>query len=296
KMSFVQESIVHHFRFYQNDLSYVAAKRDRDLCNPSSPDFLTFEDPQALKVKSVWELIRALGVFRLCSFPALVHNCSKVRLMTIARKVLGQRCFCMVVRPSVYAQFVAGETEGELAGGPPHASVPIEEDLGESTGERRYEDSLAAMLDKNPMMQLKITALVSPELCYDPSMEGERTKTLALGLSGMLCLKVTESGNLVLDAIQTSIDHSFCLGVKLIRGAYMDKERRLAEKEARTDPIHESWARTNDTYFIYFILFIYFSSQRSMVSRCVSLYLLKNRAVPQESVRDLLQEKITGAR
>lgn len=161
----------------------LPAKRDRDLSNPSSPDFLTFEDPQAFKVKSFWELIRALGVFRLCSFPVLVNNCSK--LMTITRKILGQRCFCMVMRPSVYAQFVAGETEGEIAdsmqkmsslGLQPMLAVPIEEDLGESTGERRYEDNLVAMLEcvhmshskgwsKNPMMQLKITALVSPELC-----------------------------------------------------------------------------------------------------------------------------------
>lgn len=63
--------------------------------------------------------------------------------MTITRKVLGQRCFCMVVRPSVYAQFVAGETEDEITdsmqkmsslGLHPMLAVPIEEDLGESTG------------------------------------------------------------------------------------------------------------------------------------------------------------------
>lgn len=317
----------------------LPAKRDRDLSNPSSPDFLTFEDPQAFKVKSFWELIRALGVFRLCSFPVLVNNCSK--LMTITRKILGQRCFCMVMRPSVYAQFVAGETEGEIAdsmqkmsslGLQPMLAVPIEEDLGESTGERRYEDNLVAMLEcvhmshskgwsKNPMMQLKITALVSPELCakltsllkteqYDlnvlvRAMEGEevmfpgltqsenthlllglqrlnrigeasvdKVRVLvdaeytymnpALSLITAAMMKkfnqqsawiwntyqcyLKESRNLLLDAIQTATNQSFCLGVKLVRGAYMDKERKLAEKEGRTDPIHESWERTNDSY------------------------------------------------
>ncbi|XP_059387614.1 hydroxyproline dehydrogenase isoform X1 [Carassius carassius] len=317
----------------------LRAKRDRSLGNPSSPDFLTFEDPQAFKVKSFWELIRALGVFRLCSFPVLVNNYSK--LMTITRKVLGQRCFCMVVRPSVYAQFVAGEAEGEIAdsmqkmsslGLHPMLAVPIEEDLGESSGERRYEDNLASMLEcvhmshskgwsKNPMMQLKITALVSPELCvkltsllkmeqYDlnmlvRAMEGEEVMFPGLSesenthfLLGLQRLNrigeasvnkvrvlvdaeytymnpplslitaammkkfnqqsawiwntyqcyLKESRNLLLDAIQTSIDQSFCFGVKLVRGAYMDKERKLAEKEGRTDPIHESWERTNDSY------------------------------------------------
>lgn len=63
--------------------------------------------------------------------------------MTVTRTVLGTRGFSMVVRPSVYAQFVAGETEGEIAdsmqkmsllGLHPMLAVPIEEDLGESTG------------------------------------------------------------------------------------------------------------------------------------------------------------------
>ncbi|KAK2877014.1 hypothetical protein Q8A67_021110 [Cirrhinus molitorella] len=317
----------------------LTAKRDRNLCDPSAPDFLTFEDPQAFKAKSFWELIRALGVFRLCSFPSLVNNCGK--LMSITRKLVGKRCFCMVVRPSVYAQFVAGETEGEIAdsmqkmsalGLHPMLAVPIEEDLGESTGERRYDENLAAMLEcvhmshskgwsKNPMMQLKITALVSPELCakltsllkteqYDlnllvRAMEGEKVQFpgltesenthLLLGLQRLykigeasvnkvrvlvdaeytymnpaLSLITTalmkkfnqqsawiwntyqcylkESRNLLSDAIQTSADQSFCLGVKLVRGAYMDKERQLAEKQGRTDPIHESWERTNDSY------------------------------------------------
>ncbi|XP_067225523.1 hydroxyproline dehydrogenase [Chanodichthys erythropterus] len=316
-----------------------AAKRGGDLCNPSSPGFLTFEDPQAFKVKSFWELFRALGVFRLCSFPALVNNCGK--LMTFTRVVLGKRGFSMVVRPSVYAQFVAGETECEIAdcmqkmsslGLHPMLAVPIEEDLGESIGEQRYEDNLAAMLEcvrmshingwsKNPMMQLKITALVSPELCvkltsllkteqYDVNMlvramegeevmfpgltESENTHLLlglrrlnkigeasvnkvrvlvdaeytymnpALSLITMAMMKkfnqqsawiwntyqcyLKESKNLLLDAIQTSIDQAFCIGVKLVRGAYMDKERKLAQKEGRTDPIHESWEHTNDSY------------------------------------------------
>ncbi|NP_001002391.2 hydroxyproline dehydrogenase isoform X1 [Danio rerio] len=318
---------------------FPAAKRSGELNNPSPAAYLRFEDPQAFRVKSLWELIRALGVFRLCSFPVLVNNCGK--LMSFSRRVLGKRCFCMVLRPSVYAQFVAGETEGEIAdsmqkmsslGLHPMLAVPIEEDLGESTGEKRYDDNLSAMLEcvfmshsngwsNNPMMQLKITALVSPELCvkltsllktelYDLNLlvkamdgeevlfpgltESENTHLLfglrrlnkigeasvnkvrvlvdaeytymnpALSLITMAMMKkfnqqsawiwntyqcyLKESRNLLLDAVQTSINQSFCFGVKLVRGAYMDKERKLAEKEGRTDPIHESWEHTNDSY------------------------------------------------
>ncbi|XP_056626499.1 hydroxyproline dehydrogenase [Triplophysa dalaica] len=311
----------------------------RGVRDPSAPGFLTFEDSRAFKVKSFWEIIRALGVFRLCSFPVLVNNCGK--LMTFTKMVLGERAFSMILRPSVYAQFVAGETEIEIAesmqkmsslGLRPMLAVPIEEDLGESTGERRYEDNLVAMLEcihmshnkgwsENPMMQLKITALLSPELCvkltsllrsdrYDlnllvKAMEGEeitfsglsesenthflcglrrlnkigeasanKVRVLvdaeytyinpALSLITMAMMKkfnqqsawiwntyqcyLKESRNLLYDAVETSVDQVFCLGIKLVRGAYMDKERILAEKEKRADPIHESWENTNESY------------------------------------------------
>ncbi|XP_062859641.1 hydroxyproline dehydrogenase isoform X3 [Trichomycterus rosablanca] len=310
--------------------------RDRE---PVPRDLLTFKDPRAFQAKSWWELVRALGVFRLCSFPVLVNNCGK--LMSITQAILGKKAFAFLVRPFVYAQFVAGETEQEigasmekmrLLGLQPMLAVPIEEDLGESTGEQRYEDNLTAMLEcvrmsysnawsKDPMMQLKITALVSPELCVKMTsllkkqdyglellvraMDGEvvtfpglsesenthflhglrrltqigeasvnKVRVLVdaeytymnpmISFIAMAMMKkfnqdyawiwntyqcyLKESKELLMEAIRLSVDQSFCLGVKLVRGAYMDKERKLAEKEGRTDPIHQSWEHTNNSY------------------------------------------------
>lgn len=57
-----------------------------------------------------------------------------------------------------------------------------------------------------------------------------------------------ESRSLLLEALRQSQNEDFCLGVKLVRGAYMDKERRLAEEEGRLDPIHKSWEDTNDRW------------------------------------------------
>lgn len=66
-----------------------------------------------------------------------------LQLMSIARTLLGRRGFSLLLRPTVYAQFVAGEDEGEISqsmekmsllGLRPMLAVPIEEDLGESTG------------------------------------------------------------------------------------------------------------------------------------------------------------------
>ena len=63
--------------------------------------------------------------------------------MAVARSILGRRGFSFFLRPSVYGQFVAGETESEIGqsmekmsslGMRPMLAVPIEEDLGESTG------------------------------------------------------------------------------------------------------------------------------------------------------------------
>ncbi|KAK1881885.1 Hydroxyproline dehydrogenase [Dissostichus eleginoides] len=275
---------------------------------------LAFEDPSAFRVKSLGELLRALGIFHLCSFSVLVNNSGK---------------------------FVAGENESEISqsmekmsllGLRPMLAVPIEEDLGESTGEKRYDDNMEAMLEcvqishsntwsRDPMMQLKVTALLSPELCvklttliaqqpYDlnllvRAMDGEqinfpgldesdvahflcslrrlnqiaeasvnKVRVLvdaeytymnpALSLVTMAMMKkfnkdgawiwntyqcyLKESRSLLLEALCLSETEGFCLGVKLVRGAYMDKERKLAEKQCRPDPVHKCWEDTNDSY------------------------------------------------
>ncbi|XP_067344362.1 hydroxyproline dehydrogenase isoform X3 [Channa argus] len=316
------------------DTRIVAAKH-RDLLSAA----LAFEDPSAFRVKSWGELLRALGIFHFCSFPVLVNNCGK--LMSIARTLLGKRGFSLLLRPTVYAQFVAGENEREISqsiekmsllGLRPMLAVPIEEDLGESTGEKRYDDNMEAMLEcvrmshskawsKDPMMQLKITALLSPELCVKLTtltaqrpcdldllvrgMNGEpisfpglnenevahfqcglkrlnkiaeasvnKVRVLvdaeytymnpALSLVTMAMMKkfnkdgvwiwntyqcyLKESRSLLLEALRLCKSEDFCLGVKLVRGAYMDKERKLAEKKGRPDPIYQCWEDTNDSY------------------------------------------------
>lgn len=75
------------------------------------------------------------------------------------------------------------------------------------------------------------------------------------GSSGMPCASALsmvsvhqESTSLVSEALRLSQDEGFCLGVKLVRGAYMDKERTLAEKEGRPDPVHISWEDTNERW------------------------------------------------
>ncbi|XP_037319195.2 hydroxyproline dehydrogenase [Pungitius pungitius] len=300
---------------------------------------LSFQEPSAFRAKSLSELVRALAVFRLCSFPLLVDHCGK--LMSAARGLLGRRLFSLLLRPTVYAQFVAGENEGEISrrvqkmssrGLRPMLAVPIEEDLGEGSGEETYDDNMEAVLEcvrmshsnawsKEPMMQLKITALLRPELCVKlttligqrplplnllvRALDGEPIKipglnerevahllcglrrlnrvaeasvdkvrvlvdaeytymNPALSLVTMAMMKkfnkdgvwiwntyqcyLKESRSLLSEALRLSNGGGFGLGVKLVRGAYMDKERMLAGKEGRPDPVHRCWEDTNDSY------------------------------------------------
>uniref|UniRef100_A0A8C4Y4X4 Proline dehydrogenase n=1 Tax=Gopherus evgoodei TaxID=1825980 RepID=A0A8C4Y4X4_9SAUR len=40
----------------------------------------------------------------------------------------------------------------------------------------------------------------------------------------------------------------FCFGVKLVRGAYLEQERRLAREGGYPDPLHPTWEATNHSY------------------------------------------------
>lgn len=46
----------------------------------------------------------------------------------------------------------------------------------------------------------------------------------------------------LIDSLQRAKEGNYLLGAKLVRGAYMEKERLMAEKENRTSPIHETKA------------------------------------------------------
>ena len=48
--------------------------------------------------------------------------------------------------------------------------------------------------------------------------------------------------------IKFTQDAGVCFGSKLVRGAYMDKERRLAKEQGYTDPVCDTFDDTSDMY------------------------------------------------
>ncbi|KAE8577636.1 hypothetical protein XENTR_v10022990 [Xenopus tropicalis] len=310
---------------------------------PRAQGPLTFSDGGVFKLKSNWEVARGLLIFRVCSFPSLVRHSEK--MMAVSRRLLGRRLFEWGMKGSVYGQFVAGETLPEIRecverlrqlGIRPMLAVPIEEDLGQAkSGERWYQQNETVMLDcvdlsaaggDRPMMQLKITALMSADLCkllsvhlshptHRPQlcptrlvsiMEGEesafpflseaenthlrnslrrlsriakhatanRVRVLvdaeytymnpALSLVTMAMMaQCNQSEPWIWNTYQCYLKDSFsllsldlgraeslglCFGVKLVRGAYMDKERKLAQQKGYPDPIQQDWEATNQSY------------------------------------------------
>lgn len=163
------------------------------LCCRSRPSTAAWKplrfDGGAFHLKGTAELARALLVLRLCAWPPLVTH--GLTFQAWAQRFLGSRLSGALLRASIYGQFVAGETAEEVRGCvqqlralglQPLLAVPTEEEpeSAAKSSEAWYEGNLGTMLRcvdlsralvgdagpaRNSLMQLKITALTSTQLC-----------------------------------------------------------------------------------------------------------------------------------
>ncbi|XP_015665725.1 hydroxyproline dehydrogenase-like [Protobothrops mucrosquamatus] len=309
----------------------------------SSYNSLNLDDGKVFRLKTKWELTRGLLVFFLCSSPWLVQKAPK--LLSVTRRILGRSLWSSALRLTLYGQFVAGETHKEIKetlqrlqhlGVRPLLAVPIEEDVGEEKeGEGWYDKNAQSMITcldlsvggaPNPMMQLKVTALMAAELCKTITLclqnkEGisdlsiERVMAAMSGhevsfscltqeenqhfqkslrrLNSIAQYAVQKGVRVLVDAEYTYINPALtlvtiammatwntqkpwiwntyqaylkdtlerlkqdvaiaerlgvCFGVKLVRGAYLNKERKLAKEKEYPDPVQPSWEATNKSY------------------------------------------------
>ncbi|XP_059690655.1 hydroxyproline dehydrogenase [Gavia stellata] len=302
---------------------------------------LDFGEGTAFRLKSGRELTRALLVLWLCAFPPLARHAGTI--LAVTRRVLGARLWGGLLRATFYGQFVGGETPAEVAaaagrlravGLRPMLAVPTEEDVGqEKDGEEWYEANrgaalecvgLAAATGPHPMMQLKVTALMSARLCEtvsrrlaEPGVELTPEEAAAvmggevpdfpfltpaenrhLGVSlrrldHVVGAAAARGVRVLVDAEQSYVNPALslataalmrrhnggspwvwntyqaylqdgkkrlaedaaaarrrgvCFGVKLVRGAYLEPERRRAEELGYPDPLHPTLEATHRSY------------------------------------------------
>ncbi|KAL4226794.1 Hydroxyproline dehydrogenase [Mactra antiquata] len=188
-----------------------------DLSTPPIRKGLRFGNAQTFKNKRLSEIVRALIVFKLCSYNVVVRNSFKI--MNVSKTILGTRLYNKCMKLTMYGQFVAGETIDELQqttktlqdyGLGPMLCLPIEEDAGH---ELSHDEKYAKQLDmimaciklakhvdrKYPMAQTKLTSLVPGQICsklsilvpgpnYDPELIAKFVDALGgnqLHVSGM---------------------------------------------------------------------------------------------------------------
>ncbi|XP_069135497.1 hydroxyproline dehydrogenase-like [Argopecten irradians] len=159
--------------------------QDRTDFVGSLPEDLHFDDYQkAFQSKSRWELARSIAIIKMCTNNRLVDN--SLMLMNTGRKVLGNRLFDRLAKPTVYGQFVGGDSPESLLrtvvkmremGVGPLVAVAMEEDTTDDNKEAdlKYDRNLSTTLqclevvsglkDPHPMMQTKLTAMFPAKLC-----------------------------------------------------------------------------------------------------------------------------------
>ncbi|GIY91859.1 hydroxyproline dehydrogenase, partial [Caerostris extrusa] len=140
-----------------------------------------FEDPgMVFQRKSTWEIVRALAVLRACSVNALVDN--SLQLLRGMERVVGESGLRVLLKRTLYEQFVGGENPAELQGCMERVScagmrcmlaATMEEDVGEGGSERVYRENCRRILEvvdmsskgcPSPMIQLKLSGLLPARL------------------------------------------------------------------------------------------------------------------------------------
>merc|ERR1712198_121944 len=163
--------------FYRHQLSKTVRNVSTNIENINFSDYQT-----VFKYKSTSDLLRNLCLLRVCSINKFVDNA--LPIMRGSEKVLGEKAFSAVARPTFYKQFVGGDTEQELT----HTSDQLsrsrlrlmvcpamEEDAGEGVeGEEKYDFNMEYIKNIGdimikagairPCLQFKITAMAPADL------------------------------------------------------------------------------------------------------------------------------------
>ncbi|XP_058822312.1 proline dehydrogenase 1, mitochondrial isoform X1 [Topomyia yanbarensis] len=157
------------------------AKQQNDPSSPQrDPLDVSFNDPNAaFKSKTTLELIRAYFVYMLCSSSFLVEN--NMKLMKLARTILGEKLFVLIMKYTFYGHFVAGEDQVKITptlerlrsfGVKPILDYSVEEDLSQEEAEKREVEASVSSTGTN----LSGEATSLPQYSVDKTFADRRYK------------------------------------------------------------------------------------------------------------------------
>ncbi|XP_061196348.1 uncharacterized protein LOC133204611 [Saccostrea echinata] len=214
-----------NFPFYrsQHTGTVVSPEKDGGLLSDQevSPGTLDFDDAvKACRSQTTWDLLRALLIFKVCSFEKFVEN--NYTILSWSRSLMGRPLFNTIMRPTIYKQFVGGDdvtsfqatvNRLQAAGMGPLVMVTLEEDVKDDgpDADQLFDRNLKIMVDcmevtsslgsQNPMMQIKPSGLFPLHLCRMVSSEvpypNKKPEVVEKVANAMHTSKeITELGNL----------------------------------------------------------------------------------------------------
>ncbi|CAI9737942.1 Hypothetical predicted protein [Octopus vulgaris] len=180
--------IVSNKWFSVHYLSISTVSKQQSVINVTEQDVKTDnlnfdEHVDIFKKKSFTELLRSYLIFGLCSSDLLVSKSGW--LLRTGERILGERLMSVILKSTLYGQFVAGETRPEIektikalkaAGIGSLLGMPMEQDADDNAGERHnwFEKNFKIMMDaidlvyeldkEFPMTHAKMTALMPTDI------------------------------------------------------------------------------------------------------------------------------------
>jgi len=239
---------------------------------------ISFENTQnAFAYKSTKALKSAKLLFGFMGYPKLVQLGTNLvpALLKAGLPIKG------IIRNTIFKQFVGGETLAEtipVAQMLAEHNVDVILDYGVEgkEGEENFDHATQVFIDvinhaasqKNiPFISIKVTGLASHELLqtlheaprlrsgiHDNEIEQAAWDRVRERMYAICEAAAEKNIGVLVDAEFLRISHQiaeaqgFILGLKLVRGAYMEKERAVAIEKNRTSPIQVSKEATDADY------------------------------------------------
>lgn len=129
------------------------------------------------------------------------------------------------------------------------ASLSVEESAAFERVKKRVEQICAKAFEYNVpvLIDAEDSWIQNPidEMAYAMMLKYNKEKAIVFNTYQMY--RADMLGNLR-DAFHTATMHNYCLGVKMVRGAYMEKERERAMNLGYPDPIHLNKEATDESF------------------------------------------------